>query len=584
MKRPLYRSTIMKINSILLFLIFSTLTVGQIPFSSTQAIWVNTVYSILEQQGAPPQHLLSQVENLCLSDKDTIIYGKKYKKLRVCAGPYRGAIRQAGQRVYFIPPGAYLEYILYDFGVNIGDVISNVYMEEASNYGLPVIGQLEVEAIDYAWIGGEYRKRIHFQGAQGGRWIEGVGCTRGFLKSPFSSNLSVLNKLECMSENDTSRYPVLSLHPCNLPTLSPVNYYVDIYAEVKNGNGDPLPNYAVYIGGGSGQGGEPLKKLITGPNGKIHDSLIPGNTPSLYAYVYDCFAEKVMDFEIAMANTESDSTHFKFVLTCPGDTCDVVLSHSLVDADASLFRFEYEAVGDAPQSANPTWTFSDGEIFSGKSGIERIVEPGNFTYCVDLGCGPSTCQNMYADPNCRAEFFLDTVNSIVFNGNIIFWKNTKPGTQYSYEWNFGDGAISNSTYPVHSYSASGHYNICLTITYNDGVKNCTHTFCDTIFFEKAHLTFQVMDPALISVEDPLNDQDQYTIFPNPASEEFTISWNEHEKMIRVLLYEINGHLVREWPGVAEGKQIIRLDDIPAGTYIIKAIMQDAAKTVPLIVE
>ena len=93
-----------------------------------------------------------------------------------------------------------------------------------------------------------------------------------------------------------------------------------------------------------------------------------------------------------------------------------------------------------------------------------------------------------------------------------------------------------------------------------------------------------MDPALISVEDPLNDQDQYTIFPNPASEEFTISWNEHEKMIRVLLYEINGHLVREWPGVAEGKQIIRLDDIPAGTYIIKAIMQDAAKTVPLIVE
>ncbi len=575
------------VNTICFFLTVSVMT-GQSLFPSSDATWVNTVYSVLEQGGGNTEYLLSETENFCLSNKDTIIYGKKYRQLYICAGAYRGALRLAGQKVYFVPPRSYLEYILYDFGVNQGDIIPNVYMEDVSSSGLPTLGALEVEMVDHVWIGGEYRKRIHFKGAQRGLWIEGIGCTEGLLRSPLASSARVQLNLECMSHRDTSRYPVFSPNPCNLLTLAPINYFVDVYAEVKNINGAPLSNYAVYIGGGSGQGGQPLKKLITGSKGKVHDSLMPGSTPSLYAYVYDCYFNRVLDFEVARIGTESDSTSFEFILPCAADTCDVVLSHALVDADSGVYEFSFETVGESRQVMSPLWSFSDGVLEHGSPGVRRTVEPGDFTYCIDLGCSAKTCNSLYADPNCRAEFFLDTVNSIVFNGNVIFWKNSKLGSQYTYSWDFGDGQTSNRAYPMHSYKQPGQYEICLTVNFNDGVSNCSHTYCDTVLFNQAHLTFQIMDPSTIGIDELMKNKAEYSLFPNPASDEVYIRWDEHEDhLVKVMLYHMNGRLVQEWAGSkegTEGEQIIRLEEIPPGTYIVKIIMQDVAKTVPLVVQ
>ncbi|MGB0178346.1 MAG: PKD domain-containing protein, partial [Owenweeksia sp.] len=365
--------------------------------------------------------------------------------------------------------------------------------------------------------------------------------------------------------------PVYSPAPCNLITLSPINYHVDIHAEVVNTNGKPLSNYAVYVGGGSGQGGKPLKKLITGANGKVHDSLIPGNTPSLYAYVYDCYLNKVLDFEVAMIGTESDSTSFKFILNCPADTCDIALSHRLVDADSGIYEFKYESVGQSVQVITPLWSFSDGSMENGTVSIQRPVEPGNFTYCIDLGCSAKTCNSFYADPNCTAEFFLDTVNSIVFNGNIIFWKNVKLGSHYSYTWDFGDGMTSNRAYPVHSYTSPGSYQICLTVHYDDGITSCSNTYCETVVFEKNHLTFQIMDPATIGMGEFIVQEIEYSLFPNPASDEVRITWDKDDTMEKIMLYQANGQLIRSWKGGTEGEQIIRLEEIPAGTYIVKII-------------
>ncbi len=576
----------MKIFYTLFLLAMSLWLSAQVSFPESDATWINTVHNIFEQNSTN-QYVLAQAENLCLTKEDTTIYGKRYKKLKVCGESYRGAIRPAGQKVYFVPPNSNFEQLLYDFSLTAGQVISNVYLEDHHGNGLPSTVNLEVELVDDVMIGGKLRKRIHFKGANGGHWVEGVGCVQGLLKSPYATNTKSWHQLVCMSTKDSTRYPLSSPNPCNLLTLNPINHYVDIFAEVTDQGGNPLSNYAVYVGGGYGASATPLKKFITDAQGRVHDSLIPGTTPSLYAYVYDCNENQVLDFEIASFGPESDSTTFKFVLNCPADTCDMVLKHTLVDNDSSLYRFEFESVGFAPQIITPLWTFSDGDWQNGVSGFERPVEPGYFTYCIDLGCQPDnkTCKTFYADPNCEARFFLDTVNSIVFNGNIIFWRNPKLGNKYSYEWDFGDGSISTNAYPVHSYSNPGTYEICLTITFNDGVTNCVHTFCDTVIFEQAHLTFQVMDPARISVDEFEDGRAEYSLYPNPASDEVILSWDENDNFLdKIGLYQINGQLIREWKGEEDGEQIIRLENIPPGVYIVKAAMQDAAKTVRLVVQ
>ncbi len=61
--------------------------------------------------------------------------------------------------------------------------------------------------------------------------------------------------------------------------------------------------------------------------------------------------------------------------------------------------------------------------------------------------------------------------------NINFFNLSSSNTQI-YFWTFGDGSNTNAINPVHTYTYSGTYQVCLTST--DTTTNCSHTFCDTL--------------------------------------------------------------------------------------------------------
>ena len=55
--------------------------------------------------------------------------------------------------------------------------------------------------------------------------------------------------------------------------------------------------------------------------------------------------------------------------------------------------------------------------------------------------------------------------------NITFFANISGGfAPYSYQWDFGDGATSTNTQPVHSYSKVGNYTVKITVTDDKGSK------------------------------------------------------------------------------------------------------------------
>jgi len=62
--------------------------------------------------------------------------------------------------------------------------------------------------------------------------------------------------------------------------------------------------------------------------------------------------------------------------------------------------------------------------------------------------------------------------TITFNASSSY---DPDGTIVSYEWNFGDGNVTNTTHEIlnHSYSEAGNYEVTLTVTDDDGVTNST---------------------------------------------------------------------------------------------------------------
>jgi hypothetical protein len=49
------------------------------------------------------------------------------------------------------------------------------------------------------------------------------------------------------------------------------------------------------------------------------------------------------------------------------------------------------------------------------------------------------------------------------------------GTIVAYSWDFGDGAMSTASEPVHTYSAAGTYTVTLTVTDNEGLTGTAQT-------------------------------------------------------------------------------------------------------------
>lgn len=186
-----------------------------IPFPDTNGVWVNT-YSVVDwSAGNPmPDIVLTDVANYCVSGVDTVINSKTYSKINYCGGQYKGAVRDETGKVYFIPKDSINEFILYDFTVESGDTLNDIYIEDfyGNQAGLYdfVLGNNDVDSV---LINGTYRKQIRFSG---GEWIEGIGNTQGLFLEPSSNVSDYIVDLHCMSQLDTILYPSFALGSCNL--------------------------------------------------------------------------------------------------------------------------------------------------------------------------------------------------------------------------------------------------------------------------------------------------------------------------------------------------------------------------------
>jgi hypothetical protein len=95
----------------------------------------------------------------------------------------------------------------------------------------------------------------------------------------------------------------------------------------------------------------------------------------------------------------------------------------------------------------------------------------------------------------EAHFYTDTVSPEV--GREVYFTNDSHNAK-KFEWDFGDGFISNAENPSHIYTGTGTYEVTLTAISRSGLD------------DKAKLTIEVLIPTLLEVE-VREYYDEYTV-------------------------------------------------------------------------
>ena len=190
------------------------------PFPDSNAIWIN-----MEGTGGSQA---ANIETWIMGNSDTIINSNTYKIIFYggigVPNWKRGGIRSSQGIVYYVPFPYSSEYLLYDFNLNAGDTINNVYIESPGldpslSFPAPITNlyQLVVDYTDSILINGNYRKQIHLASGSAlssGSWVEGIGNTQGLFWSTDNNISNFSLELYCMSNNDTILYPNSSVGTC----------------------------------------------------------------------------------------------------------------------------------------------------------------------------------------------------------------------------------------------------------------------------------------------------------------------------------------------------------------------------------
>ena len=137
-----------------------------------------------------------------------------------------------------------------------------------------------------------------------------------------------------------------------------------------------------------------------------------------------------------------------------------------------------------------SWTFGDGQTSTIQNPVHTYASSGTYSVCLTIyvpnptnpnsPCTNTLCKTVTVQcPTtlpCTANWSFQTGGTA---SCIVYFTDASSGAT-AWSWTFGDGQTSNVKSPVHSYSVTGSYSVCLTITVPTPAGNCTNTLCKFI--------------------------------------------------------------------------------------------------------
>jgi len=152
--------------------------------------------------------------------------------------------------------------------------------------------------------------------------------------------------------------------------------------------------------------------------------------------------------------------------------------------------------GVSGNNSSYVWTLSAGGLSLTAIGMNPVFQipptllPLNgmmVEICVTVsdsltGCTDSYCETVLAVPantsGCQA-YYTWAPDSMLGSPLPAVWFSDYSSNAASWYWDFGDNTFSTAQNPLHSYSGTGTYTVCLTIVSADSL--CQDTYCETVY-------------------------------------------------------------------------------------------------------
>lgn len=201
------------------------------------------------------------------------------------------------------------------------------------------------------------------------------------------------------------------------------------------------------------------------------------------------------------------------------------------------------------------WNYGDGFTGIGSAPSHTYSSAGNYNVLLVATNSPSCLDSIYQQVNVTGiPCIANSGFSMTPTATAQVWNATPsvPWNVVAATWNWGDATTTNGLYTSHSYSASGTYSICLTVTVSCGATSST---CASSFIFKSSnlesslmIQVDVIAPSTIplGLTNNVIAEMNYIIYPNPNSGQFELKLNgSGSELAKIKVYNMVGELVYE---------------------------------------
>ncbi len=183
---------------------------------------------------------------------------------------------------------------------------------------------------------------------------------------------------------------------------------------------------------------------------------------------------------INSASASCTDTYCTLVTTGSNSDCKAMF-FSLNDSTNPLIRQFVDVSYGEPSSWQ--WNFGDNTYSDEQNPVHIFSQAGMYNVCLAIysdsaGCSDTYCQTIVVSQElpCSAYFNYSQISTEPFTYQFV---DLSVGNIERWLWDFGDGKTVNMKNPTHCYYQSGEYQVCLTVTDEQG--NCANVFCETIY-------------------------------------------------------------------------------------------------------
>ena len=181
-------------------------------------------------------------------------------------------------------------------------------------------------------------------------------------------------------------------------------------------------------------------------------------------------------------------------------------------------QFTDSSIAGSGSISNWQWDFGDGNLSGLQNPQHTYTSVGSFNVSLkatnSYGCTTSKTIKNYINiqTGVKAGFTNSTSKTCKAPATINFTNKSSGVGALSYVWNFGDGSLSTSANPSHTYNSSGSYTVSLIVNNTTG---CTDTLVKQKLITIGNTTADFEIPKLVCAETPVAISN--TSNPTPAS-------------------------------------------------------------------